>query len=302
MTKNNQVFFIRGDNYMKKSMKIAIRIAMLVAIFLLSKSYYVLKPNQSGLVKQFGKVVSCQSEPGIYFKIPMVQNVKYIGTEDKLYDMEESDVITSDKKSMIVDSYCIWRISNPLQYYKTLTSIATAESRINVAVYNSTKNCISSTPQTDVIKGKDGTLSATILDKIDGMDAYGIDIRDVEIKSLDLPEENKASVYERMISERNIISAQYTAEGQQQAKEITNRVESQVRVLLSEAQTEAAMLVAEGEAEYYELLAEAYNSSADAREFYQFIIGLNSLRESLQEGGTIVIDQNSPIYEILNNE
>ena len=288
---------------MKTSYKIAIRLVAILAIFLVSNMFYVLEPNESALVKQFGRVVSEQSSPGVYFKAPFIQTVTYTNMAEHLYDLEASDVITSDKKTMIADCYAIWRVTDPLKFYQSLASSAkTAESRIDVAVYNSMKNVISSTPQTEVINGKDGSLNATILENVNGIDSYGINVNDVEVKLLDLPEDNKQSVYDRMISERNVISARYTAEGQQQAKEITNDVESTVRVMLSDANTRAAELEAEGDAEYYQILEEAYNSSEDARSFYEFIIGLNALKNSLVEGGTIVIDENNPLYSVIQNE
>lgn len=286
-----------------KTYKIVIRLIAILAIFLVSNMMYVLEPNESALVKQFGRVVSEQSSPGVYFKVPFIQTVTYTNMAEHLYDLEASDVITSDKKTMIADCYAIWRVTDPLKFYQSLASSSkTAESRIDVAVYNSMKNVISSTPQTEVINGKDGSLNATILENVNGIDSYGINVNDVEVKLLDLPEDNKQSVYDRMISERNVISARYTAEGQQQAKEITNDVESTVRVMLSDANTRAAELEAEGDAEYYQILAEAYNSSEDARSFYEFIIGLNALKNSLAEGGTIVIDENNPLYSVIQNE
>lgn len=286
-----------------KTYKIVIRLIAILAIFLVSNMMYVLEPNESALVKQFGRVVSEQSSPGVYFKVPFIQTVTYTNMAEHLYDLEASDVITSDKKTMIADCYAIWRVTDPLKFYQSLASSSkTAESRIDVAVYNSMKNVISSTPQTEVINGKDGSLNANILENVNGIDSYGIDVNDVEVKLLDLPEDNKQSVYDRMISERNVISARYTAEGQQQAKEITNDVESTVRVMLSDANTRAAELEAEGDAEYYKILAEAYNGSEDARSFYEFIIGLNALKNSLVEGGTIVIDENNPLYSVIQNE
>ena len=286
-----------------KTYKIVIRLIAILAIFLVSNMMYVLEPNESALVKQFGRVVSEQSSPGVYFKVPFIQTVTYTNMAEHLYDLEASDVITSDKKTMIADCYAIWRVTDPLKFYQSLASSSkTAESRIDVAVYNSMKNVISSTPQTEVINGKDGSLNATILENVNGIDSYGINVNDVEVKLLDLPEDNKQSVYDRMISERNVISARYTAEGQQQAKEITNDVESTVRVMLSDANTRAAELEAEGDAEYYKILAEAYNGSEDARSFYEFIIGLNALKNSLAEGGTIVIDENNPLYSVIQNE
>lgn len=286
-----------------KTYKIVIRLVAILAIFLVGNMFYVLEPNESALVKQFGRVVSEQSNPGVYFKVPFIQTVTYTNMAEHLYDLEASDVITSDKKTMIADCYAIWRVTDPLKFYQSLASSSkTAESRIDVAVYNSMKNVISSTPQTEVINGKDGSLNATILENVNGIDSYGINVNDVEVKLLDLPEDNKQSVYDRMISERNVISARYTAEGQQQAKEITNDVESTVRVMLSDANTRAAELEAEGDAEYYKILAEAYNSNEDARSFYEFIIGLNALKNSLVEGGTIVIDENNPLYSVIQNE
>lgn len=286
-----------------KTYKIVIRLVAILAIFLVGNMFYVLEPNESALVKQFGRVVSEQSNPGVYIKAPFIQTVTYTNMAEHLYDLEASDVITSDKKTMIADCYAIWRVTDPLKFYQSLASSSkTAESRIDVAVYNAMKNVISSTPQTEVINGKDGSLNATILENVNGIDSYGINVNDVEVKLLDLPEDNKQSVYDRMISERNVISARYTAEGQQQAKEITNDVESTVRVMLSDANTRAAELEAEGDAEYYQILAEAYNSSEDARSFYEFIIGLNALKNSLVEGGTIVIDENNPLYSVIQNE
>ncbi len=286
----------------KLILKIAVQVIAILAIIVIASSIYIVKPNEYALVKQFGRIVAQEETPGLKFKIPIIQSVITIHTYEQLYDLAESDVITSDKKTMIADCYSTWRVTDPMKFYQTLSaSTATAESRIDVGVYNSMKNVISSTRQDDVISGKDGSLDQAIMAQINGMDTYGIDVTEVEMKLLDLPEANKRSVYDRMISERKVISAQYTAEGNQEATEINNKVDSTVRIMLSDAQTKAAMLEAEGDAEYFRILAEAYNSSDSAREFYQFIIGINALQKSLAEGGTIVIDKNSPLYEVIMN-
>lgn len=282
--------------------KIAILVIVILATFTACTSMYTLKTNETALVRQFGRIVDQKSEPGLYFKIPFVQSTTIVDTSEQMYDLAKSDVITSDKKTMIADCYTTWRVIDPLKFYQTLkASENTAESRLDVAVYNAMKNVISSTKQDDIISGKDGSLDLAIMAEIEDMQAYGIEVMEVEMKLLDLPEDNKNAVYERMISERNVISAQYTAEGNQEATEINNSVDSRVRIMLSDAKTEAAKLEAEGNAEYYRILADAYNSSDSAREFYQYIIGINSLRESLANGGTIVIDENSPLYEIIVN-
>jgi membrane protease subunit HflC len=280
--------------------KVAIIIAVILVATIIGDSMYTVETNEYALVKQLGRVIDQKSEPGLYFKIPFVQGVTIVDTSEQMYDLASSDVITSDKKTMIADCYATWRVKDPLKYYQTLKAAqSTAESRLDVVVYNAMKNVISATKQEDIITGKDGSLDQAIMAQINDLEEYGLEVTDVEMKLLDLPEANKISVYGRMISERNVISAQYTAEGKQQATEIENRVDSTVRVMLSDAQTKAASLEAEGNAEYYRILAEAYNGSAEAREFYQYVLGLNSLKEALSNGGTIVIDENSPMYDIL---
>ena len=140
------------------------------------------------------------------------------------------------------------------------------------------KNVISSTTQDDVISGKDGSLGATILNRI-SMDQYGIDITANEIKVLDLPDVNKEAVYNRMISERNAIAAEYKANGERDAKNLRSAADAQARTLVSDAQVIAANTQAEGESEYFKTLADAYGASAERQEFYNYMIGLDAMRE-----------------------
>ena len=207
-----------------------------------------------------------------------------------LYDLPSSDVITSDKKTMICDSYILWKIADPQKFAQTLnSSITNAEGRLDVIVYNSTKNVISSTTQDDVISGRDGELSAAILANIgNSLDQYGIALLG----------DNKAAVYERMISERDNIAATYTAEGSSEAQIIRNTTDKEVTVLLSEADKEAAILVSEGEAEYMRILSEAYNDES-RQEFYSFVRSLDALKNSMTGGNkTVILSPDSPIAQI----
>ena len=278
---------------------VTIVLTALLAILLFS-STYTLKENEFGLIKEFGKVVTTKSEAGLYFKKPFIQSVMKLPKEEQLYDLASSDVITSDKKSMIADCYVIWQIEDPLKYYQTLKSTSNAESRIDVLVYNSMKNVISSTKQDEVIQGKDGTLSIKIMENLSGKnsaDQYGISVNSVEMKLLDLPSDNKDAVYSRMISERNKIAAQYTAEGESQAQQIRNDVDYQVRVILSDAEKDAKSIIAEGEAEYMKIIQAAYNSP-ERKDFYQFLRGLDATKASLTEGTMVIIDDE---YKIIDN-
>ena len=215
-------------------------------------------------------------------------------------DLPASDVMTSDKKSMISDCFVLWKISDPVKFIQKLSgSEQNAESRISSNVYNALKNVISSLSQEEVISGRDGELASLLTEKLGtNLESYGITIEKIETKMLDLPDENKDAVYNRMISERNNIAASYTAQGEQKAQEIKNDTNEQVTVLLAQAQKQADTIIAEGEAEYMKILSNAYNDESKA-DFYSFVRQLDAVKATLAEGdNTIVLDKDSPIAEI----
>ena len=152
---------------MKKASKIIIVILAIVIYLIGSSCFVITGENQYSLVRQFGKIDHIVKEAGISYRIPFVQTVDTLPKQVLLYDLAPSDVITSDKKTMICDSYVLWEITDPLKFAQTLNcSISNAESRLDITVYNSTKNVISATSQDDVISGRDGTLSAAIIANI----------------------------------------------------------------------------------------------------------------------------------------
>lgn len=286
---------------MKKTIRnIVLIVVLFLAIFIGSSSIVITNENEYSLVRQFGKIDHVVDQAGISFKVPFIQTVDTLPNMTLLYDMSASDVITSDKKTMICDSYILWHITDPLKFAQTLnSSITNAETRLDTIVYNSTKNVISSITQEEVISGRDGELSAAIINNIgDTLDQYGIELLAFETKQLDLPSDNKAAVYERMISERDNIAATYTAEGSSEAQKIKNTTDMEVTVMLSEAEKEAAILVAEGEAEYMRILSDAY-SDESKQDFYSFVRSLDALKISMEGNNkTVFLSPDSPIAQI----
>ncbi len=284
---------------MKK--KFAIPLIIVIALLIMVNSGMVVTyPNEFTVIKQFGKIVDIREEAGLSFKVPFIQKAEKIENEILLYDLAVSDVMTKDKKSMIADCFALWSIEDPQKYTQTLSAQkSNAEFRIDTIVYNSLKNVISSMSQEEVISGRDGELTAAIMDNIgDTLSQYGIKLLAVETKSLDLPDENKAAVYERMISERNNIAATYQAEGQEEAKEISNKTKAEIIVMQSEADAKAAETIAKGEAEYMKILSEAYNDPEKA-DFYLFLRSLDAARATmLGDNKTLIIDETSPIAQI----
>ncbi len=257
-------------------------------------------PNEYTVIKQFGKIESIRSQPGLSMKIPFIQTAEKIEKEVLLYDLAVSDVMTKDKKSMIADCFVLWKIDDPYKYTQTLSAQkSNAEFRIDTIVYNSLKNVISSLSQEEVISGRDGELAQAIEDNIgDTLAQYGITLLAVETKSLDLPDENKNAVYERMISERNNIAATYQAEGQEEAKEISNNTNAEIIVMQSEADAQAQEIIAKGEAEYMRILSDAYNDPEKA-DFYLFLRSLDAAKKTMTGNNkTLIINETSPIAQI----
>lgn len=254
------------------------------------------------LIRQFGKISKVIDEPGIGFKIPFLQSAETLPKQTLVYDLAPSDVITRDKKTMISDSYVLWEITDPLKFAQTLnSSIESGENRINNAIYNATKNAISSMTQDEVITSRDGELSDAVMGAVhSNMEQYGINILMFDTKQLDLPDDNKSAVYERMISERDNIAATYTAEGNSEAKVIRNTTDKEIAIMISEAEKAAEILRAEGEQEYMKILAEAYTEEG-REDFYSFIRSLEALENSMVgDSKTVVLSDDSPIAQIFN--
>ena len=287
-----------------KGKKIGILIGVSAVVVAVGASVTVTQQNEYKLIRQFGKVDRVISSSGISFKIPFIESTQSLPKETLLYDLAASDVITKDKKTMISDSYVLWKISDPLKFAQTLnSSVESGESRINTAVYNATKNAISSMSQDQMITSRDGELSDMVMEAIGtNMDQYGIELLKFETKQLDLPDDNKEAVYERMISERDNIAATYKAEGNSEAKVIRNKTDKEVAIQISDAKKQAEILGAEGEQEYMKILAQAYGEE-DRSEFYSFVRSLDALKTSMKgEDKTVILSADSPIAQIFEGK
>ena len=284
---------------MKKAL---IWIIAILAIVVFSSSLYTVDYKDVVLIQQFGRVVAIESEPGLHMKTPFVQSTIAIYDGNRIYDIPQSDVITRDKKSMIADDYVIWTVDDVMKYYQTLGGVsARAEERIDAAVYNATKNTISSMTQDEVIAARGIELTNLITAESNtDMTGYGIKILTAEIKALDLPDDNKEAVYERMISERGNIAAGYKAKGEAEAQKIRNETDKNVKITIADANKKAETLLAEGESEYMKILSDAYNSE-EKSEFYNYLRSLDAIKGSLGDNSnnTLILDKDSELASIL---
>lgn len=287
---------------MKKSIKRGlIAVIAILLLIVICDIPFVVHQKEFVVVKQFGKIVSTFETPGLYAKIPFIQSTQRVSTATILYDLPVSDVITKDKKSMIADNYVLWKVTEPKRYIQTLNAVeARANERVEAAVYNATKNVISSMTQDEVIAARGDLLTDLVTTQANSdIGSYGISIIQSQIKTLDLPDDNKSAVYERMISERNNIAESYRAAGDAQAQKIRNETDRTVTEMTATAEADAAKIEAQGEASYMQILSNAYND-ADKAEFYTFLRSLDALKASFTGSNkTIILDKDSELVRML---
>ena len=282
---------------------IGIAVAVLLVV-LIGGSVYTVAENEYACTVRFSQIIGVTDQAGLHFKVPFLDSVKYFAKTTQFYDIPPSEVLTSDKQNMTVDCYLLWSISDPKLFYQTLGTTGVAEQRLDALTYNQLKTVMGTLAQADIINMDDGAMRneiyAAIATDVDTQaQTYGIGVDDVKIKRFDLPESNLNAVYSRMISERNQMAEKYTADGNYEASIIRNDVDKQVNIIVSNAKAEAAKLEAEGEAEYMRMLAEAYNT-ADKKDFYEFTLALDALKQSLDgDEKTVILDGNSELAQIL---
>lgn len=289
---------------MKK--KILWGVIALLAVICIFSSMYTVRENEYACTVRFSKIIHTTDTAGLHFKVPFLDSVKTFPKATMFYDIPPSEVLTSDKQNMTVDSYVLWQVADPLLFYQSLGSTVVAEERLDALTYNALKTCMGTLSQADIINMDDAGERNQIYDGIaKSVDAiaenYGIRVVDVKIKRFDLPESNENAVYARMISERNQIAEKYAADGNYDASLIRNDVDKQVNILVSNAKAEAAKLEAEGEAEYMRMLAAAYDTP-EKKEFYEFTLALDALKSTLSsEDKTVILDRSSPLAQALLN-
>ncbi|RCW47602.1 protease modulator HflC [Paenibacillus prosopidis] len=276
-------------------------IAGVLVLILASGSMYIVKEGEYKVVLKFGEAVRAVGEPGLKFKIPFIENVSTLPKYQMTYESSPTTILTKDQKPIVVDNYTVWRIKNASQFLRTVQSVGGGIQRIDEAVYNSVRRKLSEVNYDNIIS--ENTARGNINDEITKdviealtRDNYGIEVIDVRIKRTDLPEENKQSVYNRMISDRQSIAARYLSEGDEESRKITSKADRTATELLAQAEADAKKIIAEGEREAAKIYNKAYGSDP---QFYNFYRTLESYVTTLQNEPVIMIPIDSPYAKIL---
>ena len=291
---------------MTKKRGVLLGAIFVLAATLLLSSLYIVRENEFASIVRFSKIIRTVEAAGLHLKVPFLDGVKTFPKAVMLYDIKPSEVLTSDKQNLTVDCYVLWRIRDPRLFYQTLGGLPVAEERLDALTYNALKNIMGTVAQRDIINEDEAAGRNIIYDAItDNVGAiagnYGIDVVDIKIKRLDLPEANEQAVYSRMISERKQMAEKFLADGEYEASVIRNDVDRQVNIIISNANARAARLVAEGEQEYMRRLAEAYDTP-DKQAFYEFTLALDAIKASMAGGQkTLILGPESPLAGVLLN-
>lgn len=280
---------------------LSIIVGALVLIILVAGSLFIVKENEYKVVLKFGEAVRIHENPGIKIKIPFIETVSTLPKYQKVSDSQPTTIMTKDKKPIIVDNYTVWRINNSRSFLQTLKTVTTAESRIGDAVYNTVRRKLSEIDYGSIISedSSRGNLNDDITKEVSDIVSrqnYGIEIIDVRIKRTDLPEENKESVYKRMISDRESIAAGYLSEGDEESKKVTSNADRQAQELIAQAQADSKKIIAEGEQEAARIYNDAYGKDP---EFYKLYRTLESYVTTFQGEPVILLPIDSPYTRIL---
>ncbi len=268
-------------------------IAILVIVFL-STSLVILDETKQGAIVRFGDIRKIITEPGLYFKTPFVDNVLKFEKRIMLYDIDTERVITQDKKTIVVDTYSIWRISNPQTFIESMRTTNNALTRIDDVVYSHVRDVIAKYSFDEILSRKRLELLEEIKVRSEkSLEEYGINIVDVRVKRTDLPDDNRKAVYERMNAERYSIAAQIRAEGEKEGQKIRAEADKQKQIILSQANRDAKIIRGTADASALNIYADAYNEDS---EFYELQRITNIYKESLNNS-VISIPLDSPLMK-----
>ena len=271
----------------------------LVLVFVAAQAAFTIGEWEQGMVVQFGNPKRIIQEPGLYFKLPVAQNLVRFEKRVLTTDSRESEYITLDKKRVLVDHVSRWRIDDPLQFYRSVRDRIRAMARLDDIISARLRQEIATHNFLDLIREKREDIMAIVTkDTRETAKSFGIEVTDVRIKRLDLPEEVQASVFARMRAERERIAKRYRAEGEEQAQHIRAGADREREVILATAYESSEKLKGEGDAEATSIYANAFGKDA---EFYAFTRRLQAYEKILSNDTTLLLNPDSELLNYLQS-
>lgn len=269
-----------------------------LSVFLLLQCVFVVDQTERAILLQLGKPVgNSDYGPGLHFKLPFVQNVIFFDSRVLEYDAPAAEILTQDKKNMVVDNFSRWKIVNPLMFYRTVRNVQGGLSRIDDIVYSQMREALGRYTLTEIVAVERSTIMDEVTTKSNVLlGEYGIHIIDVRIKRTDLPQENQMAIYGRMQAERERQAKQYRSEGREEATKITTMADRQRTVLLADALRAAESARGEGEAAATAIYAVALSQDPD---FYEFVRTMDAYKKTMKDQTQFVLTPQSEFFKYL---
>ena len=279
---------------MKKLLTILLPILAVVGF----SSIFIVDETQQVVILQLGKPVKTVTEPGLNVKLPFPFQEK-ITFDDRLleYDSPPEEILSKDKKSLIVDNYVRWKIVDPLQFLKTVQAIPTAKSRMDDIVYSELRRELGTHDMVEIItENREEIMDIVTRQSNTATLSYGISVVDVRIRRVDLPAENEESIYARMEAERKRQANKFRSEGEEEAQKIRAATDRDKTIILADAYKEAEKIRGEGDAKAVQIYARSY--SADPK-FYEFVRTLDTYKQVVDDKTTLVLPSGSKLFKLL---
>jgi len=271
---------------MKYKFIIPVAILVVIAVILLPSFFFIIDETEQAVVLRFGEIQKSVTEAGLYTKTPFIDNVRKFDKRIQIYDVDAERIYSKDKKTILTDTFALWRIVDPRKFIETMKSEQIALTRIDDVVYSHVRNTFGKLDYDDIISGK----RTDVLDEITTLAAYdmkdfGIEIISVRVKRADLPDENRNAVFERMKSERIQEASLIRAEGNREAQKLRAEADKEAQIMIATAQKEADIIIGTGDAGALAVYADAYNRDPD---FYEFMKRLEVYEKTLADANYIL--------------
>ena len=279
---------------MKKALSLLLPVIALVGF----SSIFIVDETEQVVILQLGKPVKTVTKPGLNFKLPFPIQEK-ITFDDRLleYDSPPEEILSKDKKSLIVDNYVRWKIVDPLQFLKTVQAIPTAKSRMDDIVYSELRRELGTHDMVEIItENREEIMDVITKESNSATLDYGISVVDVRIRRVDLPAENEASIYARMEAERKRQANKFRSEGEEEAQKIRAATDRDKTIILADAYKEAERLRGEGDAKAVQVYARSYSSDP---KFYEFVRTLDTYKKVVDDKTTLVLPSDSKLFKLL---
>lgn len=282
---------------MKQNLFLGIIGVVVLLIVLGASPFFIVDLTQTAIVVQLGQPKRTVTEPGLKFKVPFVQEVRYFDKRLLDYDVPAREVITQDKKTILIDNFAKWKIVDPLEVYKAFQTQRGALQRLDDIIYSELRVELGRHELSEIVSANRLLIMSEVAKRANQKASkYGLEVLDVRIKRADLPEQNAKAVFDRMQAERERIAKQYKAEGAEEAQKIRSEAEKDRQILIAEAYKTSQEIRGEGDAKAYKIYADAYRQDP---KFFEFVRSMEAYKKTFAKDTTMVLSPDSEFLKFL---